>query len=119
MSRLALGLGTVLLGGLLISLIPVVDVAAGGAKVSKGRLPNNWKLLGLSREQTQKIYSIQEKADLMVADLEQQIEKLRQDERKQMYEVLTDTQREALRQILLKRGGAVELPPEKKAAKKE
>lgn len=75
---------------------------------SAGRLPPNWRQLGLSKDQIQQIYQIQSEYRAKVKALEEQIKKLEQDEHQAMVRVLTATQREKLRKIYLEKAGLSE-----------
>ena len=66
----------------------------------RGQLPANYKKLGLSAEQTQKIYKIQAGYDQKLADLEEQLKKLKADERKEIDGVLTAAQKARLKEFL-------------------
>src|SRR5262245_1648032 len=50
----------------------------------RGQLPANYKRLGLSTEQTQKIYKIQNDFDKKIAELEEQLKKMKDDEKKEI-----------------------------------
>lgn len=65
----------------------------------KGQLPANWKKLGLTDEQTQKVYKIQGEYDAKIDALEAQIRKLKQDEKGDLMKVLTDAQKARLKEI--------------------
>ncbi len=60
----------------------------------KGRLPPGFAKLGLSDEQKQKIYKIQAEYEAKIEALEAQIKKLREEERAQIFGVLTPQQKE-------------------------
>jgi hypothetical protein len=84
----------------------VVGVGVAQEKV-KGRLPQGFAKLGLSDEQKQKIYKIQAEYDAKVEALEAQIKKLREEERTQIFAVLTPQQKE----LYLKLRGIPEAKP--------
>jgi hypothetical protein len=65
----------------------------------KGQLPPNWKKLGLSEDQVQKVYKVQADYDAKINALEQQIKKLKQDEKGDLMKVLTDAQKARLKEI--------------------
>ena len=67
---------------------------------AKGQLPPNWGKLSLDAEQKQTIYKIQGEYRAKIGPLEQQIKKLRQEEKKELEMVLTDAQKARLREIL-------------------
>ncbi len=85
---------------------PTHQVEAQQKKFRK-RLPNYWGSLGLSLEQKKKIYQLQEDYFNKIASLEKQIADLKKEERVKSFEVLTSAQKENLRKILLKKGGAL------------
>ncbi len=66
----------------------------------RGQLPQNWGKLGLSEEQKQKIYKIQNDFRNKVDALQKQLADLKDQERKELEKVLTAGQRDQLRQIL-------------------
>jgi hypothetical protein len=67
----------------------------------KGFLPANYGKLGLSEEQKQAIYKVQADYDAKITDLENQLKKLKADEKKAIEKVLTETQKAKLRELLL------------------
>ncbi|MER3416781.1 MAG: hypothetical protein C4297_11295 [Gemmataceae bacterium] len=95
-------------------------LAAGSAQEKKppeklkGRLPPNFGKLGLSEEQRQQIYKIQDDFDRKIEELQAQIKKLRADRDKAIEAVLTDTQRKVLEELRRKKpekGKAADKPP--------
>jgi len=105
----------------LIGVIVVVFAASGvlfgddketksDAKVVKqGGLPANYAKLGLSDDQKKKIRDIRSEYNSKIADLEEKIKELRKKERLAMEDVLSDTQRTRLRDLVLEKA-----PGEKK-----
>lgn len=69
----------------------------------RGQLPPNWGKLGLSEEQKQKIYQIQNKYNAEIARLEAQVKELRAKRDQEMRSVLTEEQKKRLEEILLKK----------------
>jgi Spy/CpxP family protein refolding chaperone len=67
---------------------------------AKGQLPANWKKLGLTEIQRDKIYSIQADFRPKIKALEVQLKNLRQEERREMEKVLTDAQKARLKEIV-------------------
>ena len=67
----------------------------------KGVLPQNWGKLGLSDEQKQKVYKVQNDYDQKMATLEKQLKDLKAQEKGEMEKVLTDAQKARLKEILL------------------
>ena len=65
----------------------------------KGQLPPNWKKLGLTEDQVQKVYKVQADYDSKVEALQEQIKKLRQEEKGDLIKVLTDAQKSRLKEI--------------------
>lgn len=100
-----------LVGWLVLVLGPVMsrgqDEPKPQAKL-RGTLPPNFRLLGLTEEQKQQIYRIQNDYDAKIAALEAQIKKLKTEERQAIEKVLTDAQRARLREILKEKGGIVD-----------
>jgi hypothetical protein len=96
--RVLLGLVVVafLAGGLLSGDEPKKDAPV---KV-RGSLPPNWGKLGLNDQQRQEIYQIQSDYGTQIAALRQQISDLQAKERKDMEKVLTDAQKQRLREIV-------------------
>lgn len=66
----------------------------------RGQLPQSWGKLGLSDEQKQKIYGVQDKYRSKIDALNKQIAELKDQERKDMEGVLTAAQKARLREIL-------------------
>jgi hypothetical protein len=65
----------------------------------RGQLPANYKKLGLSDEQKQKIYKIQGEYRTKILELSEQIKKLTADERAEYMKVLTDAQKARLKEL--------------------
>jgi hypothetical protein len=65
----------------------------------RGQLPPNYRQLGLSDEQRQNIYKIQNEYADKIEDLEKQIEKMKADRNKAYAKVLTKAQRDRLDEI--------------------
>ncbi len=76
--------------------------------VKSGKLPVYYSRLGLSDEQKKKIQEIQGEYLPRIQELENQIKELRKKERVAVEEVLTDSQKVRLREILLEKA-----PPDK------
>jgi TolA-binding protein len=79
----------------------VGEPGSGAPEKMKGKLPPNYKKLGLSEEQTQAIYKLQSKYGAQIEELAQQIRKLRAEENAEIEKVLTDAQKESLKQLRL------------------
>ena len=73
---------------------------------AKGQLPPNWKQLGLTDEQTQKVYRIQQKYNEDIDKLEVQIKEMKSKMQKERSEVLTAEQKKRLEEILKTKSGA-------------
>jgi hypothetical protein len=67
----------------------------------KGMLPQYWGKLGLSNEQKQNIYKVQNQYDGEIRKLEAKIAELKASRLKEMRAVLTADQRKKLEEILL------------------
>lgn len=65
----------------------------------KGQLPANFKRLGLSEEQVQKVYKLRADTKAKINDLEKQIKKLREDEKEALEKILTPDQRKRLKEL--------------------
>jgi hypothetical protein len=64
------------------------------------KLPANWKKLGLSDEQKQKVYVIRGSFGAKMDVLREQLEKLKKQEQTELLSVLTEEQKTLLRKIL-------------------
>ena len=78
-----------------------------------GVLPANWGKLGLSDDQKQQVYKLQKEYKDKIDVLEKQIKALKEEERMKREAVLTDEQKQKLKDILSGKFG------EKKDDKKE
>jgi wobble nucleotide-excising tRNase len=85
------------------------DSKSDAKVVKQGALPPNYSKLGLSDDQKKKIREIRSDYNSKIADLEEQIKELKKKERLAMEDVLTDTQKARLRELLLEKA-----PGEKK-----
>ncbi len=84
------------------------DVKKDTKVVKSGKLPAYYSKLGLSDEQKKKMQEIQSEYLPKIQELEDQIKALRKKERTAIEEVLTDSQRARLRELLLEKA-----PPER------
>jgi hypothetical protein len=66
----------------------------------RGFLPANYRKLGLSAEQTQKIYKIQNEYDDKIKDMEDKIAEMKAKRNKSVEGVLTEAQKARLKEIL-------------------
>lgn len=66
----------------------------------RGRVPNHYGKIGLTDAQKEEIYAIQAKYRGQVEKLQEQINELQQEEASEIYLVLTDNQKDALKKIL-------------------
>ncbi len=73
---------------------------------AKGQLPQNWKQLGLTDDQTQKVYKVQAKYNEDIDKLEAQIKDLKAKMSKERSEILTAEQKKRLEEILKNKSGA-------------
>lgn len=78
----------------------------------KGFLPQNWGKLGLSEKQKQDVYKTQTEYREKIDSLKGQIKKLEEQEKADLFKVLTDEQKARLKDILT--GKAGETKTEKK-----
>ena len=87
---------------LLVGVLAVCVLAGGllmGQDKTKGQLPPNWKKLGLSDEQKEKIYKIQGEFGEKIGALKKQLSQLQKEEKGQLMEVLTDANKARLREL--------------------
>ena len=69
---------------------------------AKGMLPANWKKIGLTDDQKDKIYKVQSRATRSkIDDLQKKIADLKAKEKDEMVKLLTDEQKKRLQDILL------------------
>src|SRR5687768_4228855 len=119
MNRLLLGLalvGAFVAGGLVMN----STTTQADDKVEpkfRGTLYPNWKRLGLTEEQTQKIYKIQTNYRGQIDKLEAQIRDLKKKERVEAEQILTPAQKQRLKE--LSSGENTETPKEKKPEEKK
>jgi hypothetical protein len=71
----------------------------------RGQLPANYRALGLSEEQRQKIYKLQNEFADKIKELEEQIEKVKADRNKAYVKVLTKAQQDRLLEIQKEKSG--------------
>ena len=72
-------------------------------KKFRGRLPNNYGKIGLDVKQKESIYAIQARYVAELDELEKRIEMLKEERDKEIYDVLTEEQKAALKILLDKR----------------
>jgi Spy/CpxP family protein refolding chaperone len=77
----------------------------------KGQLPPNWKKLGLTDAQVQQVYKIQADYDVKINALQEQIKKLKGEEKGELMKVLTEAQKARLKEITEGKGGESTTPP--------
>src|SRR5262245_26974076 len=70
----------------------------------KATLPANWGKIGLTADQKKKVYAVRNSYGPKIDDLKKQIEHLREEEYQEMYKVLNDDQKAALKKIADKGG---------------
>lgn len=68
-------------------------------KKARGRLPNFYGKIGLSKTQRQEIYDIQAKFRAQIEELEKKLAQLREQQDKELQAVLTQEQKKALDQL--------------------
>src|SRR5262245_66116533 len=66
----------------------------------RGQLKPNWKALGLTDEQKNKVYKVQTEYGARIDALEAQIKELKQKQEQEEYKVLTEAQKARLKEIL-------------------
>ena len=66
---------------------------------TKGSLPANWKKLGLTDEQTQKVYKVRADYGDQINTLKQKITQLQSEEKAELLKLLTDAQKARLKEI--------------------
>lgn len=81
------------------------DVKKEDPKVVKGQLPTYWRMLGLSEDQVQKVYKIQNKYGDEIDTLEAKIKELKDKMAKERGEVLTAEQKKRLEDIIKDKAG--------------
>jgi Spy/CpxP family protein refolding chaperone len=67
----------------------------------RGTLPMHWKKLGLTDDQVQAVYKIENSYRAKIDDLHRQINELRKQEKAEMEKVLTPAQKDRLKEILI------------------
>jgi hypothetical protein len=72
---------------------------------AKGQLPPNWSKLGLTDEQKQKVYQIHSKYKDEIDKLQAKITELKEKQRKESLEILTDDQKKRLDEIAKEKTG--------------
>jgi Spy/CpxP family protein refolding chaperone len=72
---------------------------------AKGTLPANWRLLGLTDDQKQKVYAIDAKYDEEIDKLTAKIAELKEKRKKEQLAVLTTDQKKRLEDELKKKAG--------------
>jgi Spy/CpxP family protein refolding chaperone len=76
------------------------------APPKRGILPAGWRKLGLSDEQKQKVFAVQERYRGQIRELESKIKELRARRQDEMMSVLTPDQRQQLRKLALEKAPA-------------
>lgn len=67
---------------------------------AKGQLPPNWSKLGLSDQQKQEVYKTRAKYSDQIKKLQEQIDGLKADEKKDLDKILTSEQKKRLVEIV-------------------
>lgn len=75
---------------------------------SKGRLPQYYAQLGLSDDQKRQIHKIQSDLGTKIDELQEQINKLKLEEKQAIEKILTSAQRARLLEILKEKAGATD-----------
>ena len=99
MSKVRLALGVVLVVLLVGGLSLAQDKKDTPPAKSKGTLPANWKKLGLTDEQTQKVYKVRGDYGDQINTLKQKITQLQSEEKAELLKLLTDAQKARLKEI--------------------
>jgi Spy/CpxP family protein refolding chaperone len=92
------------------------------AAKAKGQLPQNWKKIGLTDDQVQKIYKIQGEYRPKIDEAKAKAAALGKEMNEQMVKVLTDEQKVALKKLAETKagvGGDTKKPDDKKPAEKD
>lgn len=89
----------------LFGLISVGTIVGQEKGKARGQLPQGWSKLGLSDEQKQKVYEVQNKFKAKIDDLEKQIQQAKDQQRKEELAVLTDAQKKKLKAMLSEKIG--------------
>src|SRR3981081_2646724 len=92
---LAVALIALLVGGLSLA----QDKKDTPPAKTKGSLPANWKKLGLTDEQTQKVYKVRADYGDQINTLKQKITQLQSEEKAELLKLLTDAQKARLKEI--------------------
>jgi hypothetical protein len=106
MKQLRAVVGLAIVAGLLASGVLLGEQDTGTR--FKGVLPPNWGKLGLSDKQKQDVYRIQTEFGEKIEALKVQIKQLEEQERAELVKVLTDEQKNRLKQILAEKAGLPE-----------
>jgi Spy/CpxP family protein refolding chaperone len=89
----------------LFGLISVGTIVGQDKAKARGQLPQGWAKLGLSDEQKQKVYEVQNKFKAKIEDLQKQIEQAREQQRKEELAILTDAQKKKLKEMMSEKIG--------------
>jgi hypothetical protein len=73
------------------------------APTVKGQLPKYWSKIGLSDEQKQKVYATEASYRTKIEALNQQVKRLKSQQKTALEKILTDDQKAALRRLLLEK----------------
>ena len=89
-----------MLGMCMLGVALAVSTGAGGGgekkEKVKGQLPQGWKALGLSADQTEKIYKVQADHKAEIDKLTNQLNELKSKRQSEMVKHLTEAQKEQL-----------------------
>jgi hypothetical protein len=72
---------------------------------AKGQLPTYWGQLGLSEEQKQKVYKVQNKYGEEIEKLEAKIKELKDKRDKDRFDILSNDQKKRLEEIIKSKAG--------------
>jgi septal ring factor EnvC (AmiA/AmiB activator) len=82
-------------------------------KKERGFLPTYWKMLGLSEDQIQKVYKVQNKYGDEIDELEGKIKGLKDKMAKERGDLLTAEQKKRLEEIIKEKSGTGDKPKDK------
>ena len=86
---------------------------------AKGQLPPNWGKLGLTDKQKQQVYKTQEEYRERIEKLKGELKKLQEQEKADLFKVLSEEQRTRLKEILAGKAGDAPKDDKKKDSDKK
>jgi hypothetical protein len=100
MLRLRFGIPLIIVGIITSGWLSGQDKDKEAPTRLKGKLPPNWKKLGLSDDQVQSVFKVQQKYGGQIDQLTSKIADLRKEEKGALDKILTPAQKDRLREIL-------------------